>query len=38
MHFDWQIARGESVKDIQILGREIEKMDDEMARIEKEIN
>jgi hypothetical protein len=37
MHFDWQVARGESVKDIQVLGREIEKMDEEMNKLHKEI-
>ena len=37
MHLDWQIARGESVKDIQILGREIERMDTEMEKIQQEI-
>ena len=37
MHFDWQVARGESVKDIYILGRQIEKMDEEMHKIAKDI-
>jgi hypothetical protein len=34
MHFDWAIARGESVKDIENLGREIERLDKEINEID----
>ena len=37
MHFDWAIARKESVKDIERIGREIENMDREMREIDQEI-
>lgn len=34
MHFDWAIARRESVKDIENLGREIERLDKEINEID----
>ena len=38
MHFDWANARGESLDRTEAMGREIERMDQEMAEIEAEIN
>ena len=37
MHFDWMIARSESVSEIEKLGREIERIDREMHDIDQEI-
>ena len=38
MHFDWANARGESLERIENMGREIERMDQEMADIEQHID
>ena len=37
MHFDWAIARKESVSDIESIGRGIERIDREMREIDEEI-
>ena len=37
MHFDWANSRGESLDRTEAMGREIERMDQEMAEIESEI-
>ena len=37
MHFDWAMARGESNREIEQLGREVERMDREMEQIRTEI-
>jgi vacuolar-type H+-ATPase subunit D/Vma8 len=34
MHFDWMIARQETLKEIENLGREIERVDREMNSID----
>ena len=34
MHFDWMISRQETVKEIESLGREIERVDREMREID----
>lgn len=36
-HFDWANARGESLDKTEAMGREIERMDQEMADIQEEI-
>jgi hypothetical protein len=35
MHFDWMIARSETLKEIENLGREIERVDKEMSQIDR---
>ena len=37
MHFDWANARGESLERTEAMGREIERMDQDMRDIEVEI-
>ena len=37
VHFDWAISRQEPISDIQSIGREIERMEEEMKQIEREI-
>ena len=36
-HFDWANARGDSIEQTESMGREIERMDMEMAEIAEEI-
>ena len=33
MHFDWCIARGETLEQTESMGREIERMDQDMREI-----
>lgn len=37
MHFDWANSRGESLEKTEAMGREIERMDQEMKDIQIEI-
>ncbi|CDW76861.1 protein kinase [Stylonychia lemnae] len=37
IHFDWAISRGDPPKDVDSMGREIERMDNEMKRLQQEI-
>lgn len=37
MHFDWAIARADPVKTIEGIGREIERMDRELATIHEDL-
>ena len=36
-HFDWSIARGDPIRTIENLGREIERMDAELQQLSSEI-
>ena len=37
MHFDWAMSRNDPIAKITSIGREIERMDNEMKQIQKEI-
>jgi len=37
MHYDWAIARGDPPRDIEAMGREIERMDRDLQHLNEEI-
>ena len=37
MHYDWALARGDTPADIEGIGREIERMDRDMAQLREDI-
>jgi hypothetical protein len=37
MHFDWAISRGDPPRDIEAIGREVERMDRDLERLNEEI-
>ena len=37
MHYDWALARGDAPSDIENIGREVERMDRDLARLREDI-